>query len=240
MKNGITLEICIENGTRIDELISLGDKGIGKTAGINGIDTFDGIDRVELCDNMAAGGTSVSYGVAENVIARCHKAGITVVSMVRPRGGDFVYDRHETEMMFRDIGIFKDLGSDGVVFGCLTETGSLDTERIRRLLKAAGSMDAVFHMAFDHIRGGGGNSGPSKEQIQSLHWLAGEGFRRILARGSPDASSSAWDNREKIKTLVEEAAGRIGILPGGGVTGENYRELCACLGVSQVHGTRLP
>jgi copper homeostasis protein len=220
MKNGITLELCIENGTRLKEF------------------TAAGVDRVELNDNMAVGGTTVSYGVAESVISRCHEAGIKVMSMIRPRGGDFVYDSTELGIMLRDLEILKTLGSDGVVFGCLTGEGLLDKEKILALLRAAEGMTAVFHMAFDHIRGGGG-SVPSTEQIEGLHWLAEKGVKRILTRGSPAGTSSAWDNREKIKTCIVEAAGAIEILPGGGVTKDNYRELCAFLGTSQVHGSRL-
>ena len=177
MHNGITLEICIENGSRINELIA------------------KGADRVELNDNMASSGTTVSYGVAENVIRRCHAAGITVASMVRPRGGDFVYDDEEFSIMLRDLEVLQKLNTDAVVFGCLTHNGLLDKEKILRFVKAvsletAGSKKTgiVFHMAFDYIQSGA--------QLESLLWLADAGITRILTRGSADPSSSAADNRE--------------------------------------------
>jgi copper homeostasis protein len=220
MKNGITLELCVENGTRLQGLAA------------------SGIDRIELNDNMAVGGTTVSYGVAEYMISRCHKEGIKVMSMIRPRGGDFVYDSVEADIMLRDLEMIKTLGSDGVVFGCLTGEGLLDKSLLLRLIQAAGTMSIVFHMAFDHIKGGEGPN-PSAEQIAGLHWLAEKGVKRILTRGSPDGASSAWDNREKIRACVTEAAGSIEILPGGGITKENYRELCAFLGVTQAHGSKL-
>jgi copper homeostasis protein len=218
MVDGITLEVCIENGTRIDELIARRC-----------------VDRVELNDNIAVGGTTVSYGVAENVIRRCHAAGITVMSMVRPRGGNFVYDKNEFAAMLRDLEILKTLGTDGVVFGCLTAAGSLDREKNLTLIKAglgAGGIEAVFHMAFDHIN--------SDEQLDALRWLANNGIKRVRPHGSADQSSPIEQNYKRLREYVAAgSASGIEILPGGGITGGNYREVCEALGVKQAHGTKI-
>ncbi|MDR2181465.1 MAG: copper homeostasis protein CutC, partial [Treponema sp.] len=104
MIDGITIEVCIENGTRIDELSARKNPDGSLMA-----------DRVELNDNLAAGGTTVSYGVAGQVIGRCHDAGIKVMSMVRPRGGGFVYSDDEFSAMLRDLRMLRELGSGGVV-----------------------------------------------------------------------------------------------------------------------------
>jgi copper homeostasis protein len=215
MKDGITLEVCIENGTRIDELAA-------KCA-----------DRVELNDNMAVGGTTVSYGVAENVIPRCHKGGIKVMSMVRPRGGDFVYDENEFAAMLKDLEILKTLGTDGVVFGCLSPDGGLDREKNLALIKAAdsGNIASVFHMAFDHIN--------PDEQIDSLRWLADKGITRILTHGSSDQSIPIGQNYGRLREYIAASAGSVELLPGGGITADNYREICKALGVQQAHGTRI-
>ena len=217
MTNGITLEVCIENGSRIDEL------------------TAKGADRVELCDNLAVGGTTVSYGVAEYVIRRCRAAGIRVMSMIRPRGGDFVYTEDETAIMLRDIEVLTSLGTDGIVFGCLTVSGGLDREKTLRLAKAAQAasggrkLDLVFHMAFDHIN--------RDEQPESLRWLADNGITRILTHGSADQAIPIQNNYQRLREYI--AAGGIEILAGGGVTKDNYREICAELQLKQVHGTRI-
>jgi copper homeostasis protein len=193
---------------------------------------------VELNDNIAVGGTTVSYGVAENVIRRCHTAGITVMSMVRPRGGNFVYDENEFAAMLRDLEILTTLGTDGIVFGCLTAAGSLDREKNLTLIKAAslgagaGGIEAVFHMAFDHIN--------SEEQLDSLRWLANNGVKRILTHGSADQSIPIQSNYKRLREYVAVgSASGIEILPGGGITGGNYREVCEALGVQQAHGTRI-
>ena len=218
MIDGITIEVCIENCTRLDELAE-------KKA-----------DRVELCDNMAVGGTTVSYGVAENAIHRCHANGIKVVSMIRPRGGDFVYSNDEFEIMLKDIEILCGLGTDGIVFGCLGPSGSLDKEKNLSLIRTAkticfgiSKLDLVFHMAFDHIK--------KEQQLESLLWLTDNGVTRILSHGSEKADTAIEDNYSRLKEYI--AAGGIEILPGGGVKDSNFREVCAELGVKQVHGTRL-
>jgi copper homeostasis protein len=216
MVDGITLEVCIENGTRINELIA------------------KNTDRVELNDNMAVGGTTVSYGVAENVIPRCHEAGITVMSMVRPRGGNFVYDKEEFSAMQRDTEILTTLGADGIVFGCLTAAGKLDKEKNCALINAAGAggIEAVFHMAFDHIT--------SNEQLDALHWLADNGVKRILTHGSADQSIPIEQNYRRLREYVAAAAEHgIEVLPGGGITSANFREVCKALGVKQAHGSRI-
>src|SRR6266478_2446472 len=82
-----------------------------------------GADRVELCDNLLEGGTTPSAGcirTARNGL----KIGLQVI--IRPRGGDFLYDNTEMEVMREDIRVAKNLGADGVVIGCLTAQGDID------------------------------------------------------------------------------------------------------------------
>jgi len=207
------LEVCIENGSRIDELIA------------------KGADRVELNDNMAVGGTTVSYGVGENTIQRCHAGGIRVMSMIRPRGGNFVYNEEELSIMLKDIEILHKLESDGLVFGCLTSSGSLDREKMHVLIQAAAArkLEIVFHMAFDHIN--------YDEQLESLRWLADKGVTRILTHGSVNQSDPIQNNYKRLKEYV--SAGGIEILPGGGVTKDNYIEVCTALNIQQAHGTKI-
>ncbi|GHV84893.1 copper homeostasis protein CutC [Spirochaetia bacterium] len=210
MKDGITLELCIENATRIEELAA------------------KGADRFELCDNLAVGGTTVSYGVAENAITRSHAIGVKVMCMIRPRGGNFVYDANETAAMLRDIEVMHKLGTDGLVFGCLTQNNRLDKDLTEKCITAARGLETTFHMAFDHIR--------PEEQLDSLRWLA-DRVTRILTHGSADLSVPVKLNFPQLRKFI--TAGKIEILVGGGVTKDNYRDICAALNVKQIHGTRL-
>ncbi|MDR1389020.1 MAG: hypothetical protein LBJ31_03495 [Treponema sp.] len=234
MINGITIEVCIENGTRIDELAAHGP-GLPPVC-----------DRVELNDNLAAGGITAQYDTSKDVIDRCHRAGIKVMSMIRPRGGNFIYSDDEFSVMLRDVEKFGGAESDGVVFGCLDAEGAVDGKKVAALVKAARNMTTVFHMAFDCI--GAKTETPADEarlleaRLAAIERLAEAGVTRILTGGALyyRAAPDAFANRERIRTYAKAASGRIGILPGGGITKENYARLCAYTGLSEVHGSRLP
>ena len=105
-----------------------------------------GADRVELCAGMPEGGTTPSWGTI--ALAReMMPAGLHVI--IRPRGGDFLYNEWEREVMLRDIDAARRIGADGVVLGCLTEDGQVDVRLMRRLMAEAGGMSVTFHRAFD-------------------------------------------------------------------------------------------
>lgn len=196
-----------------------------------------GAGRVELCDNLAVGGTSPSYGVIRAAVAHASETGTAVMCMVRPRGGSFEYTPAEAAMMRDDLLMAKGLGVTGVVFGCLRD-GHLDRELTSELVRLAhedapdapGHVDVTFHMAFDAL--------PSFEQLEAIDWLAEQGVERILTHGGP-AGTPIAANLDRLRAYVERAAGRIIILPGGGITWENAEEVARDLGVSEVHGTKI-
>ncbi|MBM6775177.1 copper homeostasis protein CutC [Olsenella profusa] len=196
-----------------------------------------GAARVELCDNLAVGGTSPSYGVIRAAVAHARETGTAVMCMVRPRGGSFEYTPAEAAMMRDDLLMAKSLGVDGVVFGCLRD-GHLDQEFTSELVRLAhedlpeapGRVAVTFHMAFDAL--------PADEQLSAIDWLAEQGVERILTHGGA-AGTPIADNLDRLRAFVERAAGRITILPGGGITWENAEAIAVELGVSEVHGTKI-
>lgn len=208
----ITKEFCAENLTDLHRLV--------------GTD----ITRVELCDNLAAGGTTPSYGVMKEANKYLHENHITSAVMIRPRGGDFVYNDIELRIMEEDILRAVELESDALVFGILTADNHLDIEAIESLLPATQGLPLVFHMAFDLI--------PVEEQKAALDTLIDLGFSRVLLHGSA-IRRNIFDNVDHIKELIAHAGDRIEILLGGGVNAENYQDLLAQTGASQVHGTGL-
>ena len=200
-----------------------------------------GAARIELCDNLAVGGTSPSYGVIESAVAFAREHNVDVMAMVRPRGGDFCYDRSEREIMLTDIGCARRLGVSGVVFGCVRENEcgllSLDDELVKTLVEAAkgdsGStapVQVTFHMAFDELG--------IEEQLRAIDVLASLGVERILTHGGP-AGTPIMDNVARLRELVAHAGKRLTILPGGGITWENAEQVAMALGVREVHGTRI-
>ena len=196
-----------------------------------------GAARIELCDNLAVGGTTPSYGIIRAAVAHARETGTDVMCMVRPRGGSFEHTPAEAAMMRDDLIMAKSLGVTGVVFGCLRD-GKLDTELTAELIRLAhedtpeapGRVAVTFHMAFDALA--------PEDQLEAIDWLAGLGVERILTHGGA-AGTPIVGNVERLQRLVAHAAGRITILPGGGITWENADAVAQALGVSEVHGTKI-
>ncbi len=205
-------EACIENTTNLEGAI------------------LAGANRIELCDNLAEGGTSVSYGVAKHVVKICHEQNVSVMAMVRPRKGNFVYTKEEISIMIDDILMYKKMSADGVVFGCITDAGLLDKPAINELLKAATGLEVTFHMAFDEL--------VETEKLPAIDWLAEHGVTRILTHGGegtklPEETFVHW------RKYIDYAAGRIIILPGGGIKSHNMEWITKEIGAAEIHGTDL-
>ncbi len=178
-----------------------------------------GAHRVELCDNMAEGGTTPSIGAI--ILAR-KNLHIDLNVMIRPRGSDFLYSDLEFEMMKADIEFCKTSGVDGVVFGILKQDGSVDKARCKQLVDIAKPMTVTFHRAFDM----------ANNPLQSLEDIIDCGFDRILTSGQ---ESTAIAGAELISELVEKANNRIIIMPGGGVRSSNICELIEKTGSREFH-----
>jgi copper homeostasis protein len=178
-----------------------------------------GADRVELCDNLLEGGTTPSAGCIK-VTRRGLKIGLQVI--IRPRGGDFLYSTQELEVMREDIRMAKELGADGVVLGCLTPDGDVDHERMRELIALARPLNVTFHRAFDMCR----------DPQRALEDVIALGADRLLTSGQ---EASCMEGLELIEKLHKQAAGRIIVMPGGGITPRNVDRIVAATGVNEVH-----
>ncbi|HYG03820.1 MAG TPA: copper homeostasis protein CutC [Chryseosolibacter sp.] len=178
-----------------------------------------GADRLELCDNPLEGGTTPSYGVIE--IVR-QNVSIDIFVMIRPRGGDFLYNNYEFHAMKRDLIQCQRLAVDGVVFGILTENGTIDKKRCKELIERARPMKVTCHRAFDMAR----------DPFEALEDCIEVGFDRILTSGG---RAKAIDGVETIAALIEKAAGRIAIMPGSGVNESNAKEIVSKTGVEEIH-----
>ena len=179
-------------------------------------------DRLELAQALELGGLTPSPGLALVVGAR---VALPFVAMVRPRGGDFVYGEAELGVMERDAGLLLEAGASGIVFGCLTSDGRIAQRACRRLLAVAGETDAVFHRAFDQVA----------DPIAALEELVALGFTRVLTSGG---RATALEGAERIRELVERAAGRIEVLAGGGIREDNVEQVIRRTGCTQVHLSR--
>ena len=179
-----------------------------------------GADRVELCSSIPEGGCTPSYGEIKQARKVLGPTRLHVI--IRPRGGDFVYSPLEVERMSDDIAVARELGADGVVFGCLTAEGDVDKEVCAKLMKAAEGMSVTFHRAFDCCR----DPGQALEDIVEL------GFNRILTSGQQPTAESGID---LLKELNDRAAGRVALIAGCGVNEDNIARICEATGVHEFH-----
>lgn len=178
-----------------------------------------GADRVELCSALSEGGLTPSAGLLATVL---DVATIDVNVLIRPRGGDFIYDRHEIRAMRRDIEAVAAAGAHGIVIGALTEDGDVDAAVCRELLSDAGGLSVTFHRAFDLAR----------HPREALAAVLDLGADRLLTSGQ---EASAVDGAPLIAALVAAAADRLIVMPGGGVAAGNVKRLLEVTGASEVH-----
>ena len=205
-------EFCAENVTLLEKAMEAGAR------------------RIELCDNLAVGGTTPSYGVTKAAVELAANYDTTIMTMIRPRGGDFDYNDLEIDIMLEDIRLTAQAGSQGVVFGALTADKKLDKANLEKLIAASKGMEIVFHMAFDELS--------DEDQSEAIDWLSQAGVTRILTRAgvSGDSLEKRFAHYHRI---LEHAKGKIEILPGGGIDLDNRQTFIDQLGVTQLHGTKV-
>ena len=178
-----------------------------------------GAVRVELCAALFEGGLTPSAGL---ISLTRQQISIGLHVLIRPRGGDFCYSDLEFEIMLRDIALAKEAGCDAVVIGILNADGTIDTERTAILITAARPMSVTFHRAFDMV----------PEPFIALQELINLGIDRLLTSGQ---EKSVLEGSELIAQLVQQAAGKIVIMPGGGITERNIARISRETGAPEFH-----
>lgn len=178
-----------------------------------------GATRIELCSNLIIGGTTPSKSLLEQVR---NYSDLPVRILLRPRFGDFCYDRYELDAMKEDVLMFRELCADGIVMGVLRPDGSLNTEEMQTLIEAAGPLDTTLHRAFDVCR----------DPFETLEAAILLGMNTILTSGQ---KASAWEGRELLTRLHEAANGRIEILAGAGISAEAIAKLLPETHITSYH-----
>lgn len=179
-----------------------------------------GAERIELCSALSVGGITPSYGLLQHLSTTTR---LEIMTLIRPREGNFVYTGRELEVMENDIRALRGLCS-GVVIGALTPQGEIDLAAMKRLMKAAQGMPVTFHRAFDRCR----------DPFTALEQIIDLGCIRILTSGQQPQAIQGID---LLRCLNEQAAGRIIIMPGGGVTPDNARAILDHTSCQEIHAS---
>lgn len=182
-----------------------------------------GADRVELCMALSAEGVTPSAGCMARSIEAAK--GMPVTVLIRSREGDFRYSRSDIDAMVLDIKTAREKGAAGVTIGALTAGGDIDTVAMKRLIDAAKpGLEVTFHRAMDVCR----------HPAEALEQLIGLGCDRVLTSGQ---ARSCLEGLDRLAALVAQAAGRIEIMPGGGVRPDNIAQLQKATGARQFHSS---
>lgn len=183
-----------------------------------------GADRLEICSSLSGGGVTPSLGFAR---ATATLSNTPVVVLVRARPGDFVYSSDVVELMREDCKEISATEVDAIAIGALKSDGDIDLDATRALCESCGDKAVVFHRAFDLTR----------DPFQAMEQLIDLGLRRILTSGQAASAVGPNGGASLIAELVQRAAGRIEILPAGGIRASNAREILSIPGVTQIHSS---
>lgn len=201
MRNGLAFEVCVDS---VESAVAA-EQG--------------GADRIELCSDLLEGGLTPSCGMLRTVREAVR---LSVMAMIRPRGGDFCYSDAEFRVMQQDLQTARENGADGLVFGLLEPEGTIDRRRTEALVALARPLPVTFHRAFDVTR----------DPFEALEALVALGIDRLLTSGQ---EATVWEGVDLIAELVRRADGRIMIMPGGGITDRTIGKIITATGVTEVH-----
>jgi copper homeostasis protein len=180
-----------------------------------------GAARVELCASLIEGGLTPSIGMVRRAVAIAgDRAKVHVI--IRPRGGDFLYNDDEFAAMGEDIAAVKAAGAAGAVIGLLDAEGDIDEARTAALIAAARPLSVTFHRAFD----------VSRDPFASLDALIRLGIDRLLTSGQ---EPGVVEGAPLIRRLIARAGGRLIVMPGGDITPRNAARIVAETGAQEFH-----
>jgi len=180
-----------------------------------------GADRLEVNSALELGGLTPSPGSFQLIRDACP---LSLTVMLRPRPGGFDYTPAEYRTLIREAEWFLENGADAVAFGLLKANGAVDGRRCLELVELAGPGKAVFHRAFDLV----------PNPLRALEELLDLGFARVMTSGQQPTVPGGIP---LIRPLIDFAAGRIDVLPAGGITVANVAEVVEQTGCREVHAS---
>ncbi len=178
-----------------------------------------GAARLEICVDIASGGTTPPSSLTRAVVAAVD---VPVFVIIRPRAGDFVYSAVELADMARQIDEAMTCGASGLVFGVLQPDNRVDVPRTQALIARAGGPPVTFHRAFDQ----------TPDVDSALDDVVAAGAARVLTSGG---AATALDGSARLAGLVRRAGDRLVVLAGGGVRAHNVAAIVRATGVREVH-----
>ena len=167
-----------------------------------------GAHRLELCENYSIGGVTPSEQFLNKAIK---VSSLPINVLIRPKGGDFIFNNQEYDLMINKINLFKAYNVKGFVVGFMEKDRSLNSDILSEFRKITKGFELTFHRAFDFLA----------YQEESIELLIEKDFNRILCSGN---ELSAEKGVENLRNYNKISNGRITIMPGGGVSLDNFQK----------------
>jgi copper homeostasis protein len=171
-----------------------------------------GADRLELCSAIEVGGLTPSLGLLAQVRRR---VSLPLMTMVRPRPGDFEYGPSDWAVLEADARWLLDAGADGLVVGALVG-GEPDSRLAEIAMLKPGT--CTFHRAIDACT----------DRVAAARIAREWGFARALTSGG---SAKALEGAATIRAMAAE----IPVLVCGGVRAANVLEILRATGATEIH-----
>ena len=184
----------------------------------------NGANRIELCGRLDLDGLTPSKDLIKSAFSILK---IPIRVMIRPKHPSFVYSDDEISTMIDDIKFCKNLGLDGVVFGCLDEEYNFEMKQINRLSEVAKPLNVIIHKAIDS----------TSSVFESLSLISkNSNINGVLTSGGERFAINAVETLKKMLVLVPN---RFEIIIAGGITFQNFDKLNDIVNGKFYHGKKI-
>ena len=183
-----------------------------------------GADRIELCSHLDKDGLSPER---ETILDVLSSISIPIKIMIRPRSGNFVYNKKEIYQMEEEISFCKTNGVKEVVFGVLDTQNRIDMDLVKRLSNISYPMRVTFHKAIDC-------SANIKEAFEQL--IKCKAVTSVLTSGK---GKFVLENRTLIKEIIQLYKDKINIILAGGITNDNLDKIHKTFHCIEYHGKKI-
>ncbi|MDA9257088.1 copper homeostasis protein CutC [Flavobacteriaceae bacterium] len=184
----------------------------------------NGANRIELCGRLDLDGLTPSKDLIKSAFSILK---IPIRVMIRPKHPSFVYSEDEVSTMIDDIKFCKNLGLDGVVFGCLDEEYNFEMKQINRLSEVAKPLNVIIHKAIDS----------TSSVIESLLLISkNSNINGVLTSGGERFAINSAETLKKMLVLVPDS---FEVIMAGGITFQNFDKLNDLVNGKFYHGKKI-
>ena len=184
----------------------------------------NGANRIELCGRLDLDGLTPSKDLIKSAFSILK---IPIRVMIRPKHPSFVYSEDEISTMIDDIKFCKNIGLDGVVFGCLDEEYNFEMKQINRLSEVAKPLNVIIHKAIDS----------TSSVFESLSLISkNSNINGVLTSGGERFAINSAETLKKMLVLVPDS---FEVIMAGGITFQNFDKLNDIVNGKFYHGKKI-